>query len=95
MVEGAYTLTLASRNFSSLALPDSRSPHLPTRERSPPALPGARVRIPLVPFDKNPRPRCGLGYPGGTCQWTKSVLRAMPTSACPHPSNWASSLLPA
>ena len=32
---------------------------------------------------------------GGTCQWTRSVLRAMPTAAWPHPPNSVSSVLPA
>ncbi len=35
------------------------------------------------------------GQPGGTCQWTRSVLRATPISAWPHPPNWVSSALPA
>ena len=42
-----------------------------------------------------PPPDDSTGQPGGTSQCTRSVLRARPMRAWPHPPNWVNSVLPA
>ena len=56
--------------------------------------PTGEVRLEVGTLVERADPR-RPGQPGGTCQFTRSLLRARPMRAWPHPPNAVSSVLPA